>query len=126
HRGRHTTTSRQLVAVPGGGVLIDTPGLRALSLSGGEGLSNAFRDIEHFAEGCRFSDCEHQHEPACAVLAAVDSGELDPNRLSSYRKLQKELAFEARKNDPLARAEEERIWKIRSRAGKRIRRERGR
>jgi len=125
-RGRHTTTSRQLVAVPGGGVLIDTPGLRALSLSGGEGVAHAFPDIEQFAGECRFSDCDHQHEPGCAVLAAVDSGDLDPGRLANYRKLQKELAFEARKNDPLARAAEERIWKIRCKAGRQLRRHRGR
>jgi ribosome biogenesis GTPase len=91
-RGRHTTTARQLVAVPSGGVLIDTPGLRSLGLLGDEGIAAAFADIEELALGCRFNDCTHEHEPKCAVVAAVGDGTLAPQRLESYRKLTSEAA----------------------------------
>ena len=87
-RGRHTTTSRQLVPLPGGGVLIDTPGIRSISVWGGEeGLSAAFADIEELAEECRFRDCHHDREPGCAVRAAVERGDLHAERFASYRKL---------------------------------------
>lgn len=87
-RGRHTTSSRQLVPVPGGGVLIDIPGIRSLSLPGaGENLGVAFADILELAAGCRFRDCRHDREPDCAVTSAVDRGRLDRERLASYRKL---------------------------------------
>lgn len=112
HRGRHTTTSRQLVVVPSGGVLIDTPGLRSLGLSGdGAGMEAAFTDIAELAAGCRFADCRHEREPGCAVIAAGRSGELAPERLKSYRKLERELAFERRRTDPVARQAEQRRWK---------------
>jgi ribosome biogenesis GTPase / thiamine phosphate phosphatase len=112
HRGRHTTTSRQLLAVPTGGVLIDTPGIRSLGLAGsGEGIDQTFADIAELAAGCRFADCRHDREPDCAVLLAVEDGALNPERLASYRKLERELAFEQRRHDPLARAENERKWK---------------
>ena len=112
HRGRHTTTSRQLVVVPGGGVLIDTPGIRSLGLAGGgDGLEQTFTDIAELAASCRFADCRHEKEPDCAVLAAVADGILDSDRLASYRKLERELAFEQRRTDPLARAENQRKWK---------------
>jgi len=88
HRGRHTTTSRQLVPLPAGGVLIDTPGIRSISVWGGEeGLSAAFADVEDLAVECRFRDCRHDQEPGCAVLAAVEAGELESERLESYKKL---------------------------------------
>ncbi len=93
-RGRHTTTSRQLISLPGGGVLIDTPGLRSLGLAGDVAVGAAFPDIETLARSCRFSDCGHQTEPECAVLAAVDSGQLDHDRLASFHKLQREAAAE--------------------------------
>ena len=87
-RGRHTTVARQLFAMPGGGLLIDTPGLRAFGLTGSEeGIASAFPDIEEAAEGCRFRDCAHLDEPGCAVRAAVESGSLSPERLASYHKL---------------------------------------
>ena len=112
HRGRHTTTSRQLVVVSGGGVLIDTPGLRSLGLSGeGGGIDAAFADIAELAAGCRFTDCRHEREPGCAVVAARETGALDPERLASYRKLERELAFERRRADPIARRAEQRRWK---------------
>lgn len=106
-RGRHTTTSRQLVPVPTGGVLIDTPGLRSLSLwRGDEGLAAAFADIEDLALGCRFADCRHDREPGCAVQAAVAGGDLDAQRFASYRKLMGEVdvaerAHDARRREPV-------------------------
>jgi ribosome biogenesis GTPase len=103
HRGRHTTTSRQLLAVPGGGVLIDTPGLRSLGLTGDEGIEQAFPEIDDLAAGCRFRDCAHGTEPGCAVLTAVATGVLDPARLASYQKLLAEMAAADRRNDPLLR-----------------------
>jgi ribosome biogenesis GTPase len=91
-RGRHTTTSRDLVLIPGGGVLIDTPGLRSVALWGSEdGFSRVFSDIEELATRCRFRDCAHGAEPDCAVQAAITRGDLDPARLDHYRKLEAEL-----------------------------------
>lgn len=107
-RGRHTTTTRQLVPVPSGGVLIDTPGLRSLPLwRGDHGLAAAFRDVEELAEACRFGDCQHDREPGCAVKEAVATGTLDRQRFSSYRKLQGEVAFAERAHDARARRAEE-------------------
>ena len=91
-RGRHTTTARELVLLPDGGVLVDTPGLRALSLwEADEGLSRAFADIETLAEQCRFRDCSHTVEPGCAVRAAIDRGQLDQSRFDHYLRLDAEL-----------------------------------
>jgi ribosome biogenesis GTPase / thiamine phosphate phosphatase len=92
-RGRHTTTHRQLVLLPGGACIVDTPGMRELGLmDGGEGLGEAFSDIDDIASGCRFSDCQHDREPGCAVAAAIDDGRLDPGRFSAWRKLEREAA----------------------------------
>jgi ribosome biogenesis GTPase len=125
-RGRHTTNVRQLLVVPTGGCLIDTPGLRSLSLAADHGgVAAAFPDIEDLAPGCRFADCQHEHEPGCAVLAAAERGTLDPRRLANYRKLERELAFEARRDDPLARAEAEQVWKTRAKQARQGRRHRG-
>jgi ribosome biogenesis GTPase / thiamine phosphate phosphatase len=110
-RGRHTTTTRELVVLPGGGVLIDTPGLRSLGLLGDEAVSAAFGDVEELAASCRFRDCAHDGEPGCAVQAAVDDGTLDPARLESFRKLEREAAFERRRDDPVARQAEQQRWK---------------
>ncbi|MBO0728413.1 MAG: ribosome small subunit-dependent GTPase A [Acidimicrobiaceae bacterium] len=118
HRGRHTTTFRQLIAVPGGGVLIDTPGLRSLGLAGDVLVEQAFPDIETLAESCRFSDCRHEAEPGCAVMAAVSNGELDPDRLASFRKLRREAAAEARRRDPLLRRAELSVWKSRRKSAR--------
>ncbi|MBI4714935.1 MAG: ribosome small subunit-dependent GTPase A, partial [Nitrospirae bacterium] len=91
-RGRHTTTRREMILLPGGGVLIDTPGLRELQLwHAGEGVQGAFRDIDRAAADCRFVDCTHTREPRCGVLEAVARGEIPAERFESYRKLRKEL-----------------------------------
>jgi ribosome biogenesis GTPase len=97
--------------VPGGGVLIDTPGLRSLGLSGSVDIEQAFPDVESFAHSCRFSDCRHDKEPGCAVVDAAANGRLDPERLASFRKLQREVAAEARRTDPLLRKAELSVWK---------------
>lgn len=112
-RGRHTTTHRELVALPGGGLLIDTPGMRELGLAcGAEALGAVFGEIEDLAAGCRFRDCGHEHEPGCAVRAALATGELSHERFASYLKLRAELRFEARKEDPALRAAEVQKWKV--------------
>lgn len=107
-RGRHTTVTRELVPVAGG-VLIDTPGLRALGLTGSdEGIASAFPDIEEAAGACRFGDCTHMDEPGCGVRAAVDAGTIPAERLGSYHKLLRESEVAAAKTDARLRAEEER------------------
>ncbi|MEO3784810.1 ribosome small subunit-dependent GTPase A [Actinocorallia sp. B10E7] len=112
-RGRHTTVHRELLLLPGGGMIIDTPGLRGIGLhDADEGLALAFSDVEELAEDCRFSDCAHQDEPGCAVLAAVAAGELPERRLASWRKLRKEAAWAASRTDARLRAERTRQWKI--------------
>jgi ribosome biogenesis GTPase len=94
-KGRHTTTYRALVPVPGGGAVLDTPGVRAVGLlDTSAGLDRAFADVTELIGGCRFADCEHHGEPGCAVRAALESGELAPRRWESWRKLQREVAFE--------------------------------
>ncbi len=106
NRGRHTTTARQLLPVPTGGVLIDSPGIRSVGLAGdGDGMSVAFSDIDEIAMRCRFDDCRHDREPGCAVRHAVEMGTLDPDRLGNWRKLQRELAAHERRTDPRAAAE---------------------
>ena len=93
-RGRHTTTSRQLHLLDNGCVVLDTPGMRELQLTDAEaGIANLFSDIEELATQCRFNDCSHQQEPGCAVLAAIESGDLDPQRLERWRKLAAEEQF---------------------------------
>ena len=92
-RGRHTTTHRELIRLPGGALIIDTPGMREMGLwEAEEGLTDAFADVEQFLGRCRFSDCRHEKEPGCAVRAALRSGELDRSRWESYRKLHAEAA----------------------------------
>jgi ribosome biogenesis GTPase len=112
-RGRHTTTSRELVVIPTGGVVIDTPGIRGVGLTAdaGAGLEAAFADIVEIADGCRFRDCHHETEPGCAVRAALDAGTLDPDRFESYRKLEREVAYEIRRVDPVAAKEQRDRWK---------------
>jgi ribosome biogenesis GTPase len=118
-RGRHTTVARELVAIPGHGVIIDTPGLRAIGLTGDEdGIALAFPDIEALAPLCRFRDCGHGEEPDCAVREAVETGALDPERLASWHKLQREQQVAAAKTDVRARAEAHRREKIMGRVQK--------
>ena len=111
-RGRHTTTRRELVPLPGGGVLIDTPGMRELGLIEDDGgIDAAFGDITLLAAECRFSDCRHESEPGCAVQEAVVTGTLGAERLQSYHKLQREIAALERRRDPVLAANERRKWK---------------
>jgi ribosome biogenesis GTPase / thiamine phosphate phosphatase len=111
-RGRHTTTARQLVELPGGALLIDTPGMRELTPWADESaVESAFDDITTLAESCRFADCAHAGEPGCAVAEAVETGRLETDRLENYRRLLREAAFEERKRDKSAAAEHKRKWK---------------
>jgi ribosome biogenesis GTPase len=111
-RGRHTTTHRELLRMPGGALLIDTPGIRSLGVAGAsDGMDAAFADIAELAAGCRFSDCRHETEPGCAVRAALADGTLARERFASHRKLEREAAHVARASDPLLRAEERRKWR---------------
>jgi ribosome biogenesis GTPase len=108
-RGRHTTTHRELVLVPGGGLIIDTPGLRELQLwDTSEGLDETFQDIEALARECKFNDCLHEREPGCAVRTAVADGRLTEARFSSYKKLEREYAHLETKRNARARAEQKR------------------
>ncbi|MEO3813924.1 ribosome small subunit-dependent GTPase A [Sphaerisporangium sp. B11E5] len=112
-RGRHTTVHRELVPLPGGGLIIDTPGIRRVGMyEMSQGVDMVFTDIEDLADHCRFADCAHETEPGCAVLTAVEEGELPERRLASWRKLQREAAWMARRGDARLRAEETRKWKI--------------
>ena len=145
-KGRHTTTTRQMLLLTGGGVLIDTPGMRELQLwrgsagsdasagddaadrpaSGSFGVSSAFNDIAALAAECRFRDCRHQSEPGCAVLAAVADGSLDEQRLASYHKLGREERFLEAKQDAAVRAEKTKSIKRLMRNVNRFYRDRGR
>ncbi|HET7616542.1 MAG TPA: ribosome small subunit-dependent GTPase A [Bacillales bacterium] len=99
-RGKHTTTHRELIVMPEGGMLVDTPGMRELQLWESEdSLTHSFSDIEELAEQCKFRDCRHKSEPGCAVKRAIDDGALDVDRFKNYLKLQRELAFLERKNE---------------------------
>jgi ribosome biogenesis GTPase len=111
-KGRHTTTHRELLLLPDGGAVIDTPGMREISVWGGEeGLAGAFPEIEDLASACRFRDCRHKIDKGCAVIEAVESGDVDPGRLESYQKLRAEFEnLEVRKSQA-ARMEEKRAGK---------------
>jgi ribosome biogenesis GTPase len=112
-RGRHTTTHREIVRLPGGALVVDTPGMRELALwDAEEGTTATFPDIEEVAAGCRFSDCRHEEEPGCAVRQAVDDGTLPNERVEGFRRLRRELAYQERKDDPEARAEERGRWRV--------------
>ena len=119
-KGRHTTTHRELVRLPGGALLVDTPGIRSLGVAGAaDGLGAAFADVEDLAAGCRFADCRHEREPGCAVRAALDDGTLDEARFASHRKLEREAAHVARSGDRLLREAERKKWKAISQASSR-------
>jgi ribosome biogenesis GTPase len=126
-RGRHTTTSRNLVELPGGALLIDTPGMRELQPWADEtSVAETFEDIAELAGHCRFTNCAHATEPGCAVLAAIAQGTLDASRLEHYRHLGREIAFEERKRDKAAEAEQKRRWKKIHQAAKTLYRDRDR
>jgi len=111
-RGRHITTHRELFRLPGGGLLIDSPGIRELQLWGGEGsLSQAFDDVEALARSCRFRDCAHESTTGCAVIEAVENGNLSAQRLESYRTLQKELRHLGTKQNESAQRTEKLKWR---------------
>ncbi|MEV0010125.1 ribosome small subunit-dependent GTPase A [Streptomyces sp. NPDC047973] len=118
-KGRHTTTTRNLLVLPGGGVLIDTPGLRGVGLwDAGTGVGQVFSEIEDLALRCRFHDCAHQAEPGCEVLGAIEDGSLHERRLESYRKLLRENQRIAAKTDARLRSETLREWKRRGAEGR--------
>ncbi|MBI4417535.1 MAG: ribosome small subunit-dependent GTPase A [Ignavibacteriales bacterium] len=111
-RGRHTTAARELILLPAGGLLIDTPGMRELQLwSSSDAVSEVFEDIEVLAENCKFRDCSHEVEPGCAVKEALEQGVLDEGRYESYRKLHRELQYQQRKYDPAEQRKEKERWK---------------
>ena len=111
-RGRHTTTHRELIPLPDGGLLLDTPGMRELQLwEADDGFDATFQDVAALAADCRFTDCAHETEPGCAVQEAIAGGTLASERLQSYRKLQSELAHLERRLDKRLRAEERKKWR---------------
>lgn len=121
-KGRHTTTHRELVVLPSGACLIDTPGMRELQLwDQGDSLNASFSDIELLKGNCRFRDCKHKNEPGCAVLQAVEEGTLDAARLTSFFKLQRELAYIEKKANTDAQLAEKRKWKQISKNIKKVR-----
>ncbi len=126
-KGRHTTVARELIPLASGGVLIDTPGLRALAMVGAdEGIAAAFPEIEALASGCRFADCTHVAEPECAVRAAVEAGDLPAERLESYLKLMRESRNAAIRADARLMSQERRRWAIISKSARKYFRDRGR
>ncbi|MEL7356939.1 MAG: ribosome small subunit-dependent GTPase A [Cyanobacteria bacterium J06560_6] len=111
-RGRHTTTHREMLRLPSGALLIDTPGMRELQISStADSVEETFSDIESLAERCRFRDCQHQSEPGCAIQAAISEGALSAKRLSSYQKLQREQAYQNRRQDKQAQSNAKARWK---------------
>ncbi|MGE7022083.1 ribosome small subunit-dependent GTPase A [Solibacillus cecembensis] len=111
-KGRHTTTHRELVVLPTGACLIDTPGMRELQLwDQGDSIQASFSDIEELAQNCRYRDCTHKNEPHCAVLQAINEGNLEESRLKNYFKLQKEAAYIEKKTNVAAQLTEKRKWK---------------
>ena len=111
-RGRHTTTHRELIVLPGGALLVDTPGMKELQLWGdASSVEDSFSDVAELASGCKFGDCRHEQEPGCAIRAALRDGSLDPERFASYRKLGRELRFLEGQRDQRVRLAEKTRWK---------------
>jgi ribosome biogenesis GTPase / thiamine phosphate phosphatase len=120
-RGRHTTTNRELILLPGGGLVIDTPGLREIQLwEVGGSIGGTFADVEALGVGCHFGDCRHETEPRCAVRRAVEDGSLAAGRLESYLKLRREADHVAEKQDKLAQLQHKRKWKIIHKAARHV------
>lgn len=112
HRGRHTTTKRELIILPNGGLLMDTPGMREIQLwMGSESLQETFADVKTLAQLCQFRNCQHEKEPGCAVQQALLDGTLDAQRFRNYKKLQQELDYISRKQDQKAYLAEKEKWK---------------
>jgi ribosome biogenesis GTPase len=111
-KGRHTTTSRDLIVMPQGGLVIDNPGIREIAFWGvDDGIDAVFPEIERLARECRFADCSHTHEPGCRVLAAVHGGQISAGRLENYRKMKRELEFLAHRRHKSADRIEKERWK---------------
>ncbi len=126
-KGRHTTIRRELILLPGGGLVIDTPGMRELQLwEADDGIEEAFEDVTAVLGHCRFSDCAHDTEPGCAVKAALADGSLEPARWEAYQKLQRELEHLERRLDKRAQSEERKRWKAITAEGKANMRAKGR
>lgn len=126
-KGLHTTTRRELIILPDGGLIIDTPGMRELQLwDGSEGVSEVFADIEAIASNCRFADCKHDSEPGCAVREALKSGEIESGRYKSYQKLQKEIKYFERRSSDNAILAEKKKWKKIHKDAKKIMKMKGR
>jgi ribosome biogenesis GTPase len=123
--GRHTTTTRELFLMPGGGMVIDTPGMREIQLWAGESdLSWTFDEIASLAQQCRFRDCQHKMEPGCAVKAAIERGDLSTKRFESYLRLQKEVRYHEAREAGSVRLEEKLRWKKIAKAQKALKEER--
>ncbi len=121
NRGRHTTTHRQLVRLPGGALLIDSPGIRKIQLwTADDGLDETFSEIHDLAQDCRFGDCTHHDEPGCAVRGAVENGELEASRLEHLHALQKELRYLALRQDSRAQRVEKKKTAAIHKAAKRF------
>lgn len=126
-RGRHASVHRQMIPLPVGGLVIDTPGMRELQLWGvDEGMSGTFDDVAALGEACRFRDCRHRQEPGCAVKAAVEAGTLDSARYDNFTKLQDERDVMVKRQDERALLEQKRAGKVMARAQKSMQKERGR
>ena len=120
-KGHHATTRRELILIPGGGLIIDTPGMRELQLWEGEGgLENLFDDIEELASQCKFSDCMHKSEPGCAIRRAIKKGDLDEDRYKSYLKMAREIKYFEFRKDHLASIQEKKKWKKINKMAKQI------
>ncbi|MCK5343723.1 MAG: ribosome small subunit-dependent GTPase A, partial [Candidatus Heimdallarchaeota archaeon] len=118
-RGRHITSSKNIILLPGGGLVIDTPGLRELQiLSSGEGLKNAFSDIEQISEKCKYKNCRHVNEPSCAVLTAVTEGIISEKRLNNYHKLTREIDYNLSRYDARFKNKRSKFWKTISKQSK--------
>jgi len=119
-RGRHTTVTRQLLRLPGGGVLIDTPGIRTIGLVSGseDALAKTFSEIEEFFGKCKFRDCGHVGEPGCAIAEAISDGRLLASRFESYKRMGRELQHDETKHDPTAKTEHQRKMRIRAKVGR--------
>src|SRR4029077_3801414 len=111
-RGRHTTTSRELIPLPGGALVLDTPGLRSLGVWDDAGMERTFADIEALAAECRFNDCAHDREPGCAVRTAIDDGSVSVTRRDAGRKLEREIASIERRSKATSRAPNRRYVRL--------------